>query len=420
MKILHVSQGYTPAIGGTEKVVQRLSEELVRQFDDEVTVFTTNCYNAEAFYTPHLPRMAAGAEVINGVRIRRFEVRSQISRILRLPQWVAYQLNLPGNQYLRIFSAGPIIPGLRNAIQKCAFDVMMATSFPLLHTFTAARAAERARRPYALQGNLHPQDTWSFGKPAIYKTINRAPCYIANTDYEARYVISRGAIPSRVTTIGIGVDLEQFERVSSDEAKQRLGFSGNTVVGFIGQIAATKGVDTLVRAMGQVWDEFPDVHLLIAGSRTLFSDQIENLLRAINRLGHKQVHLIYNFPEEEKPFLFSAVDVFAYPSGYESFGIAFLEAWSCKKPVIGCRRGAISSVVEAGKDGLLVEYQNDVLLAEAIRLILRNPFWAREMGQAGYEKVRQRFTWPEIARKYREVYQVLVKGRGPDELPRDP
>src|SRR5262249_5980128 len=41
LRILHVVQGYAPAIGGTERVVQRLSEEIVRQYGDEVTVFTT-------------------------------------------------------------------------------------------------------------------------------------------------------------------------------------------------------------------------------------------------------------------------------------------------------------------------------------------------------------------------------------------
>ena len=48
----HVTQGYSPAIGGTERVIQRLSEELVRTYGDEVTAFTTNCFSGEAFYDP--------------------------------------------------------------------------------------------------------------------------------------------------------------------------------------------------------------------------------------------------------------------------------------------------------------------------------------------------------------------------------
>ena len=72
MKILQVTQGYWPAIGGTELLIQRVSEELVQQFGDEVTVFTTNCFNGEGFFNPALPRLPAGSEEIRGVRIRRF------------------------------------------------------------------------------------------------------------------------------------------------------------------------------------------------------------------------------------------------------------------------------------------------------------------------------------------------------------
>ncbi len=81
MKILHVTQGYFPAIGGTEWLIQRLSEELVRQFGDEVTVFTTNCFNGEAFFSPQLPRLSTGWEEINGVKVRRFPVYSRISQL---------------------------------------------------------------------------------------------------------------------------------------------------------------------------------------------------------------------------------------------------------------------------------------------------------------------------------------------------
>ena len=86
MKILHVTQGYFPAIGGTEFLIQKISEELTRQFNDEVTVFTTNCYSGEAFYTPTLPRMQTGWEELNGVKIQRFPVRAWISQLIRNPQ----------------------------------------------------------------------------------------------------------------------------------------------------------------------------------------------------------------------------------------------------------------------------------------------------------------------------------------------
>jgi glycosyltransferase involved in cell wall biosynthesis len=176
----------------------------------------------------------------------------------------------------------------------------------------------------------------------------------------------------------------------------------------MGQLGGHKGVDTLIKAMPTVWSVFPDAHLLIAGGRTLFVEHLENLIHQLPKNQQDKVLLKVNFANDEKPWFFNAVDVFAYPSGFESFGIAFLEAWACRKPVIGCWRGAIPWVVTAGRDGLLVGFRDQQALAEAAILLLANPHWAQSLGEAGYLKVRECYNWPEIARRFRQVYQEAL------------
>jgi glycosyltransferase involved in cell wall biosynthesis len=412
MKILHVTQGYSPAIGGTEWLVQRVSEELVRQFGDEVTVFTTNCYNGEAFYTPRLPRMPAGWETINGVRVRRFPVLSRPSQWLRWPQMIANRLKLPGNQYLRAASGGPLIPGLRRAIEDQPADIVSAASFPLLHMFAALNGGHQSGRPVVLTGCLHPDDDWGFGRPMIYRAIQAADHYIALTQFEAEYVLARGAARERVAAIGTGVDLECFDQASPGAAKARLNLGEAPVVGFIGQMGQHKGLDTLLRAMPLVWQRLPLAQLVIAGARTLFSQYVERTVRDWPERFQRQTHVVYNFAENEKYELFKALDVLAYPSGYESFGIAFVEAWACGIPVIGCRRGAVPWVIDSGRDGLLVAFQNPPLLAEAINLLLANPQWARALGARGRLKTETRYNWPEIARRFRSVYVETMQRWG--------
>lgn len=409
MRVLHVTQGYYPAIGGTERVIQRVSEELVRRYRDDVTVFTTNCYSGEAFYDPRGARMATGWETRSGVAIRRFPVRARLSRLFHRPQRIAFRFNLPLNQHLRTLAQGPIMPGLRRAMLDRPTDLIAASSFPLLHMLTALRVAELRGLPCVFIGGLHPQDEWGFQRPAIYEAIRRAAHYIAYTDFEADYVISRGAPPERVTTIGLGVDPEPFDRVSRDEARRRLHLPEDVpLVGFIGQLGFHKGVDTLLRAMFEVWKTNSEARLLIAGARTMFAAQLEAQIKAWPGRDREKIVIRYDFPEEEKPWLFAAVDVFAYPSGYESFGIAFLEAWAAGKPVIGCRRGAIPSVVSQGRDGLLVGYQQPAALAEAIILLLKSPSWARALGAAGHAKVMERYTWPLVVERFREVYAKAI------------
>jgi glycosyltransferase involved in cell wall biosynthesis len=409
MNVLFVTQGYYPTIGGVEWLIQRVSEELVGQFGDEITVFTTNCYNGEGFFNPRIPRLPVGWQEINGVRVRRFPVLSRVSQLSRLPQALAYHLNLPGNQYLRSVASGPIIPGLGAAIRQQPADLVVAASFPLLHMYTALRVAQNKRIPCVLVGGLHPLDDWGFNREMIYQAICAADGYIALTDYERDYVIDRGAIPERIVTIGLGVDPERFEHVSNNEARNQLGLGEAPLVGFIGQLGGHKGVDTLIRAMPLVWKSRLDTNFLIAGARTLFSERMERMISQLPEADQAKVKLHYNFSEEEKPRLFAAIDVFAYPSGYESFGISFLEAWMVKKPVVGCRRGAIPWVVNPGRDGLLVKYQNHEMLAEALLLLLSNPKWSRQLGQAGKQKVLAQHTWPLVASRFRDVFSSVLE-----------
>ena len=407
MKILHIVQGYTPAIGGTEHLVQRVSEELVAQFGDQITVFTTNCYSAEAFSTPSLPRLPAGWEEINGVRLRRFPVASRLSHpFVRLSQ----NLKLPGSQYFRTIYNGPIVPGLRRAIQRADYDLAVTASFPLLHMFTALHAAHHTRRPCVMVGCLHPADAWGYDRPVIYRAIQKAEAYIALTAHEANYVVSRGASPEKISVIGAGTDLEQFEGIDQRAARQHLDLPQDVpLIGFVGQVAWRKGVETLVRAMWAVWKHFPEARLLIAGAKTLYEQRLAEVLDSLTPDQRQRILLRYNFPETDKRYMFAALDVLAYPSSFESFGIAYIEAWAVEKPVIGCKNGAVSFVIDAGRDGLLINFDDSDALGEAILIMLRNPIWAARLGQQGRQKVLDRYNWPEIARRFRQVYQGAIE-----------
>jgi len=152
----------------------------------------------------------------------------------------------------------------------------------------------------------------------------------------------------------------------------------------------------------------PDAQLLIAGARTLYSRQIEEIINAFPSEQQTHVTVVSDFPEEEKPNLLAACDIFVLPSGQESFGIAFLEAWACGKPVVGARIGAIPSVIDEGRDGLLAAYQDASDLARAIVELLANPQRRAQMGGAGRRKVLGNYTWEIVTDRLRSVYVKVV------------
>src|SRR5450759_2437688 len=133
MRILHVVQGYTPAIGGTERVIQKISEKLVERYADQVTVYTTVGYNCEIFWRRDQPSLPAGVTTINGVTVRRFPVFNHCNELRRLLAGGSYRFRLPFNDYFRLWYNGPLIPSLPGEIARAGADIISASSFPLLH-----------------------------------------------------------------------------------------------------------------------------------------------------------------------------------------------------------------------------------------------------------------------------------------------
>ena len=133
---------------------------------------------------------------------------------------------------------------------------------------------------------------------------------------------------------------------------------GAPLIGFVGQLGGHKGVDDLVASMRIVWQHEPDAFLLIAGATTPFLATIEKAVRLLPAARRSRVRFLLDFDQRRKRDVLAALDVFASPSGYESFGLTFVEAWAAGLPVVGCRSGAIPTVVEHGRDGLLVGYRD--------------------------------------------------------------
>lgn len=416
LRILHVVQGYAPAVGGSERVMKRLSEELVTHHGDRITVFTTDCRNAEAFPRPSFPRLARGWETIHGVDVRRFRVLRSLGPLLGPLQSTAFRLGLPFNDHLRTWYAGPIIPGLARQVRRHEADIVAATSFPLRHMYQALAGARAAGRPCVLIGGIHPEDRWGYHRPMIHRAIARADLYVAYTRHEARWVIEHGASADRVVVIGVGVDPDEFASVDPAPLRGELGVGDAPVVGFIGQLGVHKGIAHLVSAMESVWQRHPAARLLIAGAQTVFSQQVAELVARLPAERRGKILLRLDFSEDDKPRLMSLVDVLAYPSQYESYGIAFLEAWAAGKPVIGCRCGAIAEVVRDGADGLLVPYADPVALGAAICNLLDDPARARTLGEAGRRRVLAEHGWPAIAARFRDAYVRTIEraSRGTD------
>ena len=182
---------------------------------------------------------------------------------------------------------------------------------------------------------------------------------------------------------------------------------------FVARKAAGKGAEDLIDGMKVVWKEIPSACLIVAGARDgAHAQRVKERIRTARQGQDGTIIDIDDFPEEEKPEIFAACDVFVMASNTDSFGIVYLEAWASGKPVVACRGTPQEGIIDDATDGLLVEYGNGRELAGAILRLLADPALRLRLGENGRRKVLANYTWQRVATQVRDEYRKLVQPMG--------
>jgi glycosyltransferase involved in cell wall biosynthesis len=410
MKIVHVSPMYFPILGGAESHMKEISEGLAARGHD-VTVLTTNIRNSWDLWDAK-PANLPEVESINGVKIVRLQPNGEaLGKLIRLC-W-----NLPGgyrvfnwllsSSGLELFMRGPRTFGVTPYLLSSNADVVASMNWywpPGLYCHIARRL-----KPYKLVGIplFHTAEDWC--EHDIYRRmLCCCDAIVTNTEYEADFARRRNA--RNVQAVGVGIHPDNFEKRDGRAVREAYHIGHHPVVGFVGRPMANKGITTVIAAMRQVWKTNSEVRLLIAGAAPP-SSSLEGLqLHELSTLEGSRVIRICDFKDADKASIFDALDVFVLPSVGESFGIAYLEAWMCGKPVIGADIGPTRDVIHDGVDGVLVKPNDSTALAENIIALLSDPLRREQMGQSGRKKTLARFTWERIIDKMEHIYRDVVEG----------
>jgi glycosyltransferase involved in cell wall biosynthesis len=105
----------------------------------------------------------------------------------------------------------------------------------------------------------------------------------------------------------------------------------------------------------------------------------------------------------DMPNLYSSADVFVFPSKMETFGNVTLEAMASCLPCVEFDYGANAEKIEEGKTGYIVPYGDLETLVSRIEQLVGNRVLREDMGRLAREAVEREFSWPSVAKRYRQV-----------------
>jgi len=236
-------------------------------------------------------------------------------------------------------------------------------------------------------------------------SLRQANLVLAPSRDTAEHVTSQQQVaPARIRVLPWALD-PQFESLlgAGAQSTPTRDFPSGRVILTVGRWVATeryKGMDTLITALPRLLTTWPELQLVLAGSgddRAWLEDLVEK--NGVER----HVHFLSNLSSADLAACYTACEIFALPSRGEGYGMVYLEAMACGKPVIGGAHGGAPEVIQDGVTGYLVPHGDPIQLATALQTLLADPVHAKEMGVRGRQVVDHEHRFQNFAKNLKKI-----------------
>jgi D-inositol-3-phosphate glycosyltransferase len=225
-----------------------------------------------------------------------------------------------------------------------------------------------------------------------------------------------GTPAAKIAVATIGVNPKDFYPVPIDVARRHIGQPlERKIVLYAGRLEWRKGIDTLLEAFAALRHasagQADSLRLLIVGRATGPDKADADRLKArAKQLGIRPyVDFVGSRDREQLKYYYSAANVCAVPSYYESFGIVPLEALACATPVAASKVGGLQYTIRPGKSGALFKAQDSSALASALQDILNDKSGIREkVRDFAKNELRTEFSWNTITQSIADHYNQLI------------
>ncbi|MDX1754882.1 MAG: glycosyltransferase family 4 protein [Marinobacter sp.] len=176
------------------------------------------------------------------------------------------------------------------------------------------------------------------------------------------------------------------------------------VVGIVANLRPIKRIDDLIRATAILVNQGRDIELRIVGGGdpVPYQKLVDNLelTRNVCLTGSVQA------PEQE----INNFDVAVLCSESEGFSNAVIEYMRAGKPVVCTRTGGNPEIVADGVNGFLVEVGDTGSLANRIAQVLDDRELGRRMGEAGMDRLANKYSLDTMLRRHIDLYQSITQG----------
>ncbi|MDF1561318.1 MAG: glycosyltransferase [Bacteroidales bacterium] len=194
--------------------------------------------------------------------------------------------------------------------------------------------------------------------------------------------------------------------IQDSEIREELHIFTRFIIGMVASFWKQKDYPTYYKAAQILLDRRNDITFLAIGPNT-DSEQSVRLVEEKNRAGFRFLGKRTGIES-----YVNAMDVCVLSTFTEGFSNAIIEYMALGKPVIATSGGGTPELVMDGITGFLVPPKNPEVMAERMEKLIDENNLRKEMGEAGKEHIKTRFSIDRMAGRYLDLYKEVAHRNG--------
>lgn len=239
--------------------------------------------------------------------------------------------------------------------------------------------------------------------PTIEKyNLKKAKKIIATSEGIKREAMKFYQIPEdKITVIPNGVNPDKFLFTKREKIRlrEKFGFSkDDKILLFVGRNLKRKGLEYVLKALPLVKEK--NMKLIICGGDDEYHRKIVRKLNQENRV-------IFAGDVKNVPEYCAISNIFVFPTFYEGFSFATLEAAASGLPVIATVANGTEDLIENGKNGFLLKTRSSEAIANKINLLLENDNLRIKMGKNARNTILEKYSFDKIAKQILKVIEEV-------------
>lgn len=256
-----------------------------------------------------------------------------------------------------------------------------------------------------LRGPRNTSPSSLLRKMQIGYALNNAQKVFAVSDSLKELALQYGIPATKVKVIPNGVDITKFKQKDKAEMRKKLNLPlHKRIIISVGGIVERKGFHRVINVLPQIIRTMPNILYVILGGPSVEGDFSQYLKRQVNNLQLTE-YVIFAGPKPHKEVCdwLNAADVFCLATKAEGWANVFFEALACGKPVVTTNVGGNSEVINSKDYGMLVDLDDQEILANALIEALK-----RKWDQEKMVKYANDNTWEKVAENVYQEFKIVL------------